>query len=459
MLADFLQGRALAKAGHVGVLARLLLTAPGVVGVGDAGDVLVGQLAVGAVHHAAHLPCINKKHFPAAVAELAVLAVAREEPQARGDLGAVEELAGQGDHAVHDVGLDQVLADFAFAGLVRGHGAVGEHETGHARGREVVDDVLHPGEVGVAGGRHAVFPAFVVAQVLAAPVGDVEGRIGEDEVGLEVGVAVVVEGVAVGDLAVDATDGEVHLGQPPGGVVRLLAVDRDVGLHSLGHLAAIAVARGVRADELDGLHEHPRRAAARVVNAAAVGLEHLDQQLDYAARGVKLAAFLALGTGELGEEVFVNAAEHVLGAASLVTDLDVRDEVNDLSEALFVERGACVVFWQNAFEGRIVAFDGRHGLINDPTDVGLPGLRPDTGPTCLGRNPENVFCAVFIGVFGVGALSLLSDKFDAVFLKGVRNVLEEDKTEDDVFVFGGVHRAAQGVGGAPEFCFEVEGRG
>jgi hypothetical protein len=37
-----------------------------------------------------------------------------------------------------------------------------------------------------------------------------------------------VEGVAVGDLRLDAADGEVHLGQAPGGVVRLLAVDGDV---------------------------------------------------------------------------------------------------------------------------------------------------------------------------------------------------------------------------------------
>lgn len=57
--------------------------------------------------------------------------------------------------------------------------------------------MLHPGEVGVARGRHAVLPTLVVAQPLAAPVGDVEGRIREDEVGFEVGVAVVMEGVAV----------------------------------------------------------------------------------------------------------------------------------------------------------------------------------------------------------------------------------------------------------------------
>ena len=97
-----------------------------------------------------------------------------------------------------------------------------------AAGREVVQEVLHPGEVGVAHRRDAVLPALVVLQPLAAPVGDVEGRIGQDVVGPQVGVAVVVEAVAVGDLALDAPDRQVHAGHAPGGVVGLLAVDGDV---------------------------------------------------------------------------------------------------------------------------------------------------------------------------------------------------------------------------------------
>ena len=79
-----------------------------------------------------------------------------------------------------------------------------------------MNDVLDPGEVGIARGRHSITPALVLAQTPAAPVADVEGRIGEDEVGLEVGEAVIVEGVAVLNLALDAADGEVHLRQPPG---------------------------------------------------------------------------------------------------------------------------------------------------------------------------------------------------------------------------------------------------
>ena len=62
------------------------------------------------------------------------------------------------------------------------------------------------------------------------------------------------------------------------------------------------------------LHEHAAGAAAGVVNAALVGGEHLDQQPDDADGGVELAAVLAFGAGELGEEILVDAAEQVLGA-------------------------------------------------------------------------------------------------------------------------------------------------
>ena len=46
-------------------------------------------------------------------------------------------------------------ADVAFAGAVGGHAAIGQDEAGHAVRREVVDEVLHPSEVGVAFGLDA----------------------------------------------------------------------------------------------------------------------------------------------------------------------------------------------------------------------------------------------------------------------------------------------------------------
>ena len=119
--------------------------------------------------------------------------------------------------------------------------------------RQVMDDVLHPGEVGVAFGRDAVLPTSIFAQAFAAPIGDVEGRVGEDKIGTQVGVAVMVEAVAMRDhLGVNAADGQVHFRQAPGGVVRFLAVDGDI----ISGFAAVAVAAGVGVDEFDGLHKH-----------------------------------------------------------------------------------------------------------------------------------------------------------------------------------------------------------
>ena len=43
-----------------------------------------------------------------------------------------------------------------------------------------------------------------------------------------------------------------------------------------------------------------------------------------------------------------------------------------------------------------------------------------------------------------------------LFLEGVGDVFEEDQAEDDVLVLGGVHVAAQLVGGLPELLLEAE---
>jgi len=59
---------------------------------------------------------------------------------------------------IYEVGLDEGAADVTFAGLAGGHAAIGEDEASHAVGREVVDEALRPGVVGVARGRLATDP-------------------------------------------------------------------------------------------------------------------------------------------------------------------------------------------------------------------------------------------------------------------------------------------------------------
>ncbi|GIW92838.1 MAG: hypothetical protein KatS3mg110_0879 [Pirellulaceae bacterium] len=151
----------------------------------------------------------------------------------------------------------------------------------------MVDHVLHPNEVGIAHGRHAVLPALILGQALAAPLHHVEGRIGEDEIRLEVRETVVVEGVAMPDAPVNSSDGEVHLGQAPRGVVELLAVDADLGPGE--------------------------------------------------------AALLALGARELAEEVIVNPPQHIFGSGVGIAHADVRHQVNELSQSLLIEGRSRIV--------------------------------------------------------------------------------------------------------------------
>jgi hypothetical protein len=333
--ADVVEGGGFAEAGNIFIfLLAILIPAPGVVGARDLGDVVFGQFTVDAVNHRSHLPGVYEQRFTAPVAEAPVTFVAGDEPQADGNLRGVEQLAGQGDHAIHQVGLNDGIANLALAGLVGGHRTVRQDKSGHARGGQMIDEVLHLGEVGIGDWRHAVLPAAVVFEQVAAPIGVVEGRIGKDVVGLEVGVQVVVEAVGMfrAEVALDAANRQVHLRQPPGGVVGFLAVDRDV-----------ADAPAVGFDEALGLDEHPAGAATGVEGATFVGGEHRHEQPDDAVGGIELAALFALRAGELGEEVFVDAPQDVAGAVGGVAQADVGDEVNELAEALLVEARVGVV--------------------------------------------------------------------------------------------------------------------
>ena len=252
-------------------------------------------------------------------------------------------------------------------------------------------DVLQPGVVGVADGRYAEGPARVFAQAVAAPVGDVEGRVGEDVVEAQVAQLVLVEAAFVvpADVGVDAAHGQVHLGQAPGGVVALLAVDGDV-----------ADAPAVFEHELFALHEHAATAAAGVVDAALVGFEHLHQHLHHRMRGVELAAALALAACELAEEVFVDAAEQVVGLSALFVHGDAGDQVDQLAQHQLVQRRAGVVLGQHALQGFVVLFDGAHGVVDQGADLGALGIGLQVRPARVLGHPEHVVGQVFVPVLG-----------------------------------------------------------
>ena len=119
----------------------------------------------------------------------------------------------------------------------------------------------------------------VRAPALVAFRAVVEGRIGEDVVGLEVGVLVVVVGAAQADVAVEAVDEEVQPAEAIGEVLRLLPAEGEPP----------AVLR-----EVIALHEHAARAAARIEYFPLHRLQHRHEQLHDAFRREVFAAALPL---------------------------------------------------------------------------------------------------------------------------------------------------------------------
>lgn len=287
-------------------------------------------------------------------------------------------------------------------------------------------------------------PASVVDEFVgAAPVLQVEGGIGHDVVGLEVGVLILEEGIGgdVPEVGGEPAHGEVHLGQLVGGGGEFLPVDGDV-------LFAAVVAF----DKLDRLHEHAARAAAGVVDLAFVGLDHFGDEIDDALGGVELAPELALGGGEFAEEVFIDPADGVL---FLVLDgVDVVDGIDEGGELAAIEPEAGeVVVGQGALERGIALLDVGEGGVDLEGDVALLGLLLDVGPAGRLRQVEDILHGVELDHVEVVLLAL-GHELGPALLELVGDELEEDQREDDVLIFRGLDGAAQLGGGVPERFLE-----
>ena len=104
---------------------------------------------------------------------------------------------------------------------------------------------------------------------------------------------------------------------------------------------------------------------------------------------------------------------------------DRADEIDKFAEAILIQRGAGVVFRQDAFQARVVTLDRDHRVIDDLADGRLLGAVLKIAPTRLWRHPEHVLGFVFVWIFwiGAGVVAFAGDELRMVFFETVGDVL------------------------------------
>ncbi len=142
-------------------------------------------------------------------------------------------------------------------------------------------------------------------------------------------------------------------------------------------------------DELLALDEHAARAAAGVVDAALVRREHLDQHADDAARACRTRRRSCPRRWRTGRGSIRRRGRGCpwsgLGWSPRPM---VADQVDELAEALLVERGPGVVLGQHALERRVVALDGGHRVVDELADGRLLGACLEVRPARLLAAPR-----------------------------------------------------------------------
>ena len=120
-----------------------------------------------------------------------------------------------------------------------------------------------------------------------------------------------------------------------------------------------------------GLDEHAARATGGVEDGTVVRLDDIDDGLDQRGGREELAVVVRFLDGELGEEVFVDAAKDITGGP---LDLRAVEEAHQVFEHFGLEDA--IVLGQHAVQWFELGLYSSHGLGDQPGQVRCHWWRP-----------------------------------------------------------------------------------
>ena len=281
----------------------------------------------------------------------------------------------------------------------------------------------------------------------------------------------LAQGVLLADVGVgDAMQQHVHFADGPGGAHLLLAKQR--------HFAGV---QALLAHVVAYLNEHAARAHGGVVHAhVGLGVANLHADAHHLGRGVKLAGLFSGRVGKILDQPFISGTQQVGELEVVVVQGDTVKVLDEVDQGVVVQ---CVLAdfavevdgaLEHVLQGfGVVVFQCLQRLVEHGADVllgvfegrvALAGfrVRPFGAPAGAGRHVK-IGAAVLVTVFQVGGnvgvtqavgLALALD-FGTALVKQVAGAFEEQHAKDVLFVFAGVHVAAQRVTGGHQQGFKA----
>ena len=202
-------------------------------GICDFGNIGFGEVSVFTVNHIAHLTGVNEQRLSG------LLFAFCNEPEGNGNCHTVKELSRKRNNTFDQIILNNALADFSLTAGLGGKSTISKHEANLSMRGKVMNHVLNPCVVGVAGGRKTILPTHIIGQLLLIPRMIVERRIGKNKVCFQRGVKVIRECVCLisAEVGVDTTNSHIDLCHLPGVGICFLTVNsnscRAIGIYAV----------------------------------------------------------------------------------------------------------------------------------------------------------------------------------------------------------------------------------
>ncbi len=331
-------------------------------------------------------------------------------------------------------------------GRLRGH-----HETGPALFIQVAVEIADPDVVAI---RHLAFfvdarqakgQTWVVFDFFGIDLVHIKGWISHDKVCLaQQLMRVFIVGDGFLDVAFETMHCQVHLSQTDGGGVLFQTKESEL-------LSGVLMSPF---DDPSALHKHAARTAGRVKHPAVCWFDDVGNQRHQRHRSEELAAVVGLLVGELGQEIFVDAAKDISG--NPLQFLGIKG-AQQLAKHLVIEF-LIFALGKHASQVLVVGFNRLHGFDNRLGAVGAVRQSHEGVELGLGLQEDGAFLReILLGQRSGLAAPGGQARFDGVLDAQIPAVgmAQEDQAHDrqKIFVARVVGVRPQCVCRAPETLF------